>query len=586
MKCWYTLLALSLLASCSDTPEPAPQPERGTVEVVVGTGPRIGFGPLSRTELAEDGVTVRWSVGDRMALWAATADGTPAFAAVPFTLWHYDATFGRAKFRGDMPRMEPGTYTYYAVSPLPASVEGTLASYDIPAVQDGTFDGSCDVMVAAPAEGDALTEGDHSDAVRFAFRHKVHILKIRIPENALGEAITGLEIAFPQPVAGRLTVDAADPEADPVLSDGSNTLTLSFAEPLGEHAVVYAVIAPVEIPQDERITLTALGSTRYSKPGILFGKHFAAGHTTPVALHVPEAEADYTALQLHLENTGETTLGERITSFTLTADRPVFDNGESTRTFAVTEAGDYFLRYRNLPDGLAGTPVRVAFESENAVVSGSFTMPESFLTGETNPAATLSVPCLLDEDFSGVKGFSNHDNAGGGTTIDTYTDAIGLDQYNLPGWSATRCGAEEGNAFRICARTEDAWIACPRYHGRLDSAPLSGIKPGKTVRVRVTFDYSINISWDKHKPLVAYGYHTTQGLINSINSGSTALDNPVVRDLTGTGGSYSSINQHASYVIEQCTPNHRLAWDIYSANRKTGNSNGWLYLDNIRVTIE
>ena len=207
------------------------------------------------------------------------------------------------------------------------------------------------------------------------------------------------------------------------------------------------------------------------------------------------------------------------------------------------------------------------------------------MAGGTTSIATLTVPYLLFVDFSGVTGFNNHDNAGGGTTIDTYTDAIALDQYGLPGWSGTRCGAEAGNAFRICVRTEDGLFAVARYHGRLDTPPLSGLKTDKTVRVTVSFNYSINISWDKHKPLIAYGYHTTQGLINSVNNGSTALTDPVGKDITGSGGSYSSITESITYSIEQCTSKHRLAWDIYSSERKTGNSNGWMYLDNIKVSI-
>lgn len=588
-RIWTILSALPLIgASCSDMPQHAAPSDKQTVRVTVGSGPRIDIAPQSRTELDEDGVTIRWSDDDRIALWAVNGNGAEAFNAATFALWHYNASFGSAKFRGDIPAMEEGAYTYYAVSPVPDAVSGTLAGYDIPAVQNGAFDGDCDVMVAAPVQGPALMQGDNSDAVRFAFRHKIHVLKIRIPSNALGEKISALELAFPQPVTGRLTIDAAKPDAEGVLTQGSNLLTLRFPEPVEQGATVYATIAPVEIPQHEQITITAIGQSCESKPGSFAGKVFAAGHTTPIALHVPEAGRRHTRLRLTLSGTGEQTLGEKISSFTLSSDELRFDNGAHTRIFTVNEQGDYTMIFREFPEESQHKTISVTYESENAVVGNTFTMPQ-LTEGTTNDVATLTVPMLLEEDFSDVAGFGNHDNAiTGGTNIDTYVNAIALDEYNLPGWTATRCGAEQGNAFRICVRTENAWIANPRYHGRVDTAPITGIKSGKSVKVRVSFDYSIDITWNKHTPKLAYGFHTTQGPINSTSGASTALESPVADGVSGSGGSYSNISEHAAYTIDACTEAHRLSWDIYSTGTgisTIGNSNGYCYLDNIRVSI-
>ena len=50
----------------------------------------------------------------------------------------------------------------------------------------------------------------------------------------------------------------------------------------------------------------------------------------------------------------------------------------------------------------------------------------------------------------------------------------------------------------------------------------------------------------------------------------------------------SNISNTASYTIDQCTNAHRLAWDIYSTGTgfsTIGNSNGYCYLDNIKVSI-
>ena len=103
----------------------------------------------------------------------------------------------------------------------------------------------------------------------------------------------------------------------------------------------------------------------------------------------------------------------------------------------------------------------------------------------------------------------------------------------------------------------------------------------------MSFDYSISITWTKHTPQLAYGYHTIDGLINSTSNSSTALKNPVKDKVTGSGGSYSNISNNASYTIDQCTNAHRLAWDIYSTGTgfTLGNSNGYCYLDNIKVSI-
>ena len=152
-------------------------------------------------------------------------------------------------------------------------------------------------------------------------------------------------------------------------------------------------------------------------------------------------------------------------------------------------------------------------------------------------------------------------------------------------WNSLR--SRNRKCVRICVRTENAWVANPRYHGRLDTCPL-GIKEGKSAKVKVSFDYSISITWTKHTPQLAYGYHTIDGLINSTSNSSTALKNPVKDKVTGSGGSYSNISNNASYTIDQCTNAHRLAWDIYSTGTgfsTIGNSNGYCYLDNIKVSI-
>ena len=319
-RIWTTLLALPLVfASCSETPAADTKPAAGTIEVSIGSGPKIGIrtGAQTRTELDEEGKSVRWADNDRIVLWAVNSQAQTTIDRQVFKLWHYNAEYNTAKFTATVPEMPEDTYVYYAVSPEPVSAEGLKASYRIPAEQDGTFSGDCDIMVAALVEGTALQQGDNSEMVKLEFDHKVHVLKISIPSNDLGEEISKITLTFPEPVTGTLTVDAADPAAAPQLTDGSNILTLNFDTPKKPGDTVYAVIAPVELTSEQEVTITATGTTRESRPKTFPGKHFAEGHTTPISYSIPPVGP--TTLRVSLPDTGKSTLGENITSFTLTA---------------------------------------------------------------------------------------------------------------------------------------------------------------------------------------------------------------------------------------------------------------------------
>ena len=243
------LLALPLaFASCSDFSDADTRPATGTISVSVGSGPKIDIESedKTRTELGEDGVSVKWSSDDQIALWAVNSRSETTLDKQVFKLYHYNAAYNTARFTGNIAPMPEDTYTYYAVSPAPAESNGTEATYLIPAVQNGAFNGDWDVMVAEPVTAPALEKDDTGNTVQFQFRHKVHVLKIRIPKNDLGEKVSEITLAFPQPVTGRMTVDAAKPDAAPTLTSGSSTLTLRFDEPKDAGDVVFAVIAPIK----------------------------------------------------------------------------------------------------------------------------------------------------------------------------------------------------------------------------------------------------------------------------------------------------------------------------------------------------
>lgn len=613
MKLWTTLLALPLaVVSCSDLPEADTRPAAGTIDVSVGSGPKIEIRTeeKTRTELGTDGVTVTWAKDDQIALWAVNSKSEEVFGNRVLKLYHYNAEYNTARFTGKVPAMAEDSYTYYAVSPAPAEASGTTAAYRIPAIQNGVFDGSCDVMVAEPITGAAaLRQGDNSAAVNFRFRHMIHVLKIRIPKNSLGEKITEMTLTFPEPVAGKLSVDITDPYAAPAVTEGSNSLTLRFDKPKDAGDTVFAVIAPVALGADQPISIKAAGATRQSKPREFEGKDFSAGHTTPIAYNIPKVGP--TTLRFLLSNTGEETLGERIGSFTVTAPEGTdLGNGSNAHTFAVDGAGSYEIVLEDLPESLAGQTLQVAYDSENALLSDSFTVPALKAGGE-NEVATLSVPYLLYEKFDNITQFDYDCNVGTGTSSGSAGNKSArlLTDVGAPGWTASRVGGETGKCIRSSCRFEGGGVgkatSYASYPGRIDSPPVSGIKSGKTARVRVSFDYvGGQDSWmmdsNKNKggtygnPTFNYGYTTNSGLPN----GGDNLENPVEpRDIPAeTDKSWNTplSDWNSKTFLADLNSAHRISWKV-NVNRVgnvsswTGifgaNGNHYLYIDNVKVSI-
>lgn len=601
MKRWTTLLLLPLLAACSKAPEVATDPAAQTIEVAIGSGPRLDITTQSatRTTLDEEGTQVKWQTGDQLALWAVNSASQRVIEAATFSLYHYNASYNSASFRGSIPALAEDTYSYYAVSPVPAATDGLQASYDIPAVQDGTFHGEWDVMVAKPVTGEALREhdrkdangiSDNSDIVNLQFVHKIHVLKITLPKNDLGEPITEIELTFPTAVTGRLTVDASNPEADATLSGGSKTLTLRFAEPKDAGDVVYAMIAPVTLDEGQQISILALGESSESESRTFApasaDRTFAAGHTTPINYNVPGLGRMFTRLNFRLDEAGANTLGEEIDSFTVTAPEGwVFEDGTRSRTFDVTGTGDYLIRFREYPNQTAETSgFQVTYDSEHALLTETFTLPA--VTPETlNQVAAFRVPYLFEEDFSGVNG-AGHDD-------DKYTgNASGYDlqDMNLPGWSGQRVGSNaEARAVRVHSRHEGAWGINAYYNGRITSAPLSNLKSStQPVSVKITFR-----TGGSHAG-TAYGSNFCQ-FGTTTNTGNMLYSDT---DMTAVGDrltipgecSYTNI-PHAIETLPAfpATKETRLSWKVTNDDSKSplGGSytSYYVYLDDIRVSI-
>lgn len=577
------------LAACSKSPgsESAHVAERISVSIGVSSG--IGIDVESRTQIDGQGVNVQWADGDRIALWAEAADGTFAFEGSAFALSRFGASKQEALFRGEIDPMEGSQkYSYYAVYPVPASVMSASreVSYEIPSVQDGAYHGEWDVMVSEAVENaPGLVAGDNSDAVTLHFHHQVHLLRIRIPENLLGEAITKLTLTFPTEVTGTLTVDIADPQAQPQIS-GSQSVTLEFAEPKNAGDVVFATIAPVTLTEDDQIGIVATGSIYESQTRTFPGKDFRPGHTTPIAYTVPEAEKILgTMLRFSLHDTGEATLGETVQRVWLEADGVAFDEGSAAKPFTVNAEGQYEILLPNgseIPGQLnAAGALTVCYDSEHATVTKRLALP-TINTQAVNEIALPDVPYLFEEDFSGA-------------SAQDYTSSTDeLSGIGLPGWGASRYEVQPGRAAFFMYVGTSAFGGGDLRRGRMDT-PFLPIKEGASVDIKVSYNIgapivtgSLSSKWNI---TCQFGLQTdTEGAI----SGDDAMSQVLETYIPAEGGDFTGTLPQSvtDYPITGATGKTRLTWRASEYQKISGSSWSvltakyfYVYLDDIRVSI-
>lgn len=583
---------LATAAACSKAPVVESDSATAPIHVTIGAAPRIGIGIESRTQVDAEGLEVQWSGDDRIALWARAADGTMALDKAEFALWHYATTWQEALFRGDIPAMdEAQTYTYYAAYPVPASTadEAQQLTYEIPAVQDGAFHGDWDVMVATPIEqAAALVAGDNSGSVSLDFHHQVHLLRIRIPENKLGEPVTQLKLTFPTAVTGTLTVNLADPQTQPQIS-GSQSVTLQFAEPKNAGDVVFATIAPVTLQATDQIEIVATGSIYESQTRTFAGKDFQAGHTTPISYTVPEAGKILgTMLRFTLNDTGVNTLGEAIQRLWVAADGVTFETGSAEAPFTVNEKGQYEMLLpegSGIPDQLnAAGALTVYYDSEHATVTKQLTLP-TINTQAVNEITLPDVPYLFEEDFSGA------------SAQDCTSSTNELSGIGLPGWGASRYEIQPGRAaFFMYVGTSTSSIDNRR--GRLDT-PFLPIKEGASVDIKVSYNIGAPIVqiggvWpfttdSKWSVTCEFGTQTdTEGAI----SGDEEMSRVWETYTPAEGGDFTGTLPQSitDYRITGATGKTRLTWRAPQYQKISGSAPVtaryfYVYLDNIRVSI-
>lgn len=601
MKSRIALLVLLATAACSeggpagDAPLREPPAESERIVATV----RAGRGADTRTALDSDGRTVRWSPDDRIAVWASDGS-THVLDALPFALYTFGTEYSVADFTATIDPMADGSYTYCAVYPVPTEHDGTQVRLELPVLQQGRYDAAADLMAAGPVAGPAL--GPTNEAPELAFRHLCHAFRIEVPEgrNLLGRTVRRLEITFPTEVAGLLSFDAADPDTAPVLSEGSRTVTLDFGdEGLTDAADDYAwcFVAPVAL--DGEVVFRAYDEEGYQTVSLAtqMQKTLEAGHTTPVTLTLP-AERPICRIAFRVE---ENRLGEELDSLHLTASEPLFaipfSTGDRSSVTLAPDA-DGIFRTAIYTDthalaGLQGLELGVAYESENALLPGhTLRLSDALVTNRTNDVA-LTVPYLFEEDFAGLAPSFELNSVF--TSSDTANpDPVSLDSYGLAGWTGVRIGGSEGLNLRIMSRVEVGMFIPNRLAGRVDSAPIAGLKEGSSVRVRVQFDYAGDrfngVGGASGDPLISFGHTTRTGAIDIGTGVENALFTDRVIAIDGNDDNssfYGNTPHNETQEFDACTAQTRLTWHITNNRGSTlaANGNYWLYLDNIRVSI-
>ena len=620
--CSY-IIALLAGSSCNDEISvKSPEKPHG---IEVGL---YASGVQTRTEMLSNGLSTVWSDDDQIALWAVGSDGSYALSRQVFQTYGTDGKRGFFTSTLESP-MPEGTYTYYCSYPAPLSVNGTTAVFDVPAVQDGKVTCGADVMVASPVVHGPLTSlpeiEDHSN-MRMEMNRMMHQFRFYLPSDntaAEGAEIEKIVLTFPEPVVGNVQVDLADPSQPAVLASGYRTVTLNLAESLSNELQNYACVAfvPTAFAEGQTLQVKAYTSDMIAQvdPIDLCARNFQPGHSTPVQLKV-NAITDY---PYHVTFTvGANNLGENPNSITFTAPQSCVWNESGTnvitynpgRQIEVGEKITFRFEEEAMFRAFGKQSISVAYDSDNTLTYQIVAMPD--MTSGNSASASLTVPYLFYQDFSGIPSFSDdHDNKGTGLfggSDSSYKTIVSLGSKTsvLDGWYGTRIGGQSGTSVRICCRYEHVLLAGAFYKGRLYTPFLSGIKDGKDVNISVSFRYGSNQKNAKSgKSVMYFGINTQSQITNPdeiegdsiidsaagliggsgyASSTVTSLSPMVINGevLATSSGSYTSFEGTKNVTVNNVDNGMRLAWVVSTNETRTNNNaNFWLYIDDIKVQI-
>ena len=558
---------------------------------------------VSRTAIDAEG-KASWVEGDTFALWAENKEGARKMEGVKFSMMYFWHSFQSAVFTAEADMLEEGDYTYYAVAPKPENSVDNNAIYTIPAHQQGdVFNGAYDIMVATPVEAGAL-ETDKINNFVFDFQHKMHILKVNIAKNELGADVSKLIFTFPTEVTGNVAVDFTNSEAAVALSNGSKELVIDCANGANVGDNLWGVIVPQTLSGEVKLVAIGVDGRESAEKSISLDKECLAGHITPLALSVPQV------LPTLRFSIGTNNLGEEIEKITIT------DNSGKNIVFAANEQNQYDYKASSISafDQYKGQVFTATFESKNAIVSSTFTMPSNLGAG-MNVIPALTVPYLLFEDFSCIHTAASNGGDDEVGSDDRNQTGNSLDNYmDHKGWNAARYMLGVGACPRINVRYQVVKVimqfaSC--HHGRLDTPTLSNLKDGATVKLRVQFDAGgVEYKGDFSGEIMSIGLasHTnTANPIDGIPTGTESFSlNPFgpveySTTLNDFGTTWAVFNMESKYTtnsfgetyptytaeMQGMTRGSRICFYPFSSMVYDGINNNEcaIYIDNIKVSI-
>ena len=611
VRVFSALAAVGLLSSCQEDVCVTQQSEH-TVGFYAG-------GSQTRTSMLPDGLSSIWTEGDQLSLWALNSSGSYTLSNQIFKAYGLDA--GRGFFTSTLSEQMPeDTYSYIACYPAPVSVSGSKVTFNLPSVQDGKASSGADIMISDPVQYGPLTaipEPEDHSGLRMRMNHMMHQFRFFVPEDdqLLGDdRIERLVVSFPAAVAGEITYDLADIDASFELQQGQTDVELKLAQPIGvssgdDYQFACLAFAPVQFQEGQSLQITRA----YTSDKILLfdpidlrEKNCEAGHSTPVKLKV-NGFGEY-PYKLHF-SVDANNLGEAVNKITLTTlEGPLWQtSGSNVYTYSPDheinqgEVITFYFDYDQeaLYNSFSGKDIQIAYESDNALVSHTINVGE--ITGPETKVS-LTVPYLFYEDFSTLQVYDGDYSDGPYTSTNAASKAgRDLSAYGLSfGWSGARSGCNAaGTSILVAGRVDSVIAGATRAYGRLESPVMSALKPGITVDLKVTFDYSgarlagnetyypvakFGGVYDSSNDVLFAGYATQFNNSPDFTGIASATDIPSIP----TNGNASTMTGTLTHTLTDCSATTRLSWHVGNMGYKSWRiDNGYsaLYVDNVRVQI-
>ncbi len=589
----------------------------------------------TRTAINEDGQSVSWEQGDKVALWALKGNNY-TFENQSFRLWFRTTDNSRAFFASTLSEMPEGEYTYYACYPTPVSNNGTTATFTIPSVQDGKMSGGADIMVAQ-GDGPALEKLYNPDAenpedrdyvidggLSLNMRHLIHALRFYVPQAQWGfpEGETVERIIFNMPssavaATGTVTADVASETAGLTMTNnGSNTVSLNLSEPIAPSAANanggvsydYAAAAIMPATYTGDLVVKVFSQTKASQVTIAnVNREMQAGHITPVGLNCSTV-TDRPKMSFRIASNN---LGEKPYKITLTSSDPntrwkTTDDHEyeyytGSESLTVAVGGGFDIYYdEDVLSTISDKPVTVTYESKSAIVTETITMPSMNIG--TSYEIKLNVPYLFAENFDTFGADNSHwkETENSGSWINGWSG----NQWRTDGTNMGLCSYTGDYGYYNGIFIKNTFYATDTYFGRIDSPSLP-LKVGKNVNISITFDISLSDDADNGYASCVYGYSTSTEaivggytpyigeLISGLEGAGTDvaaaraamtrnLPNKIVGEATSNGNITTPFN------ISNTSNNIRLTWFAeINNNNKERITSKWFYsyIDNVKVQI-